>query len=135
MEDPISAGLRHLSQQLTTITITGLVGKELFWPFDPKEETPFWPNLKTFYLFYVRVTPSGKWLFERDGEEDEDELLHEEEPHGSVPDNLFQPEEDQYLDPFRTRASPELMGDFYVSAGHAAQRMPKLSDVIRPCYK
>lgn len=131
IEDPLCASLRQFSQRLTAIALENLtVGKELFWPVNTKDELPFWPNLTTFYLEYTMVTPSGKWLFERNPEENEDEWQidhsEDERQYMHMPSHLLPPVEDQFSEPFRTKVSSELINDFYMSAGRAAQRMPKL---------
>jgi hypothetical protein len=101
IEDPLSAGFRRFSQQLTTVTLNHVtVGRELFWPVNTKDEPPFWPNLTTFVLEYTMVTPSGKWLFERNPEDDEDEwrvsYSEDERRYMHMPDHLLPPTEDQF---------------------------------------
>ncbi|GAD92251.1 predicted protein [Paecilomyces variotii No. 5] len=133
VEDPLSVSLRHFSQQLTTITLTGVVGREFFWPFDSKGQLPFWPNLRDIYLEHKKITPSGQWLFEYNPEDDVNEweplAMYGEDLLRSRPDYLLPPAEDRNINQFRTKASG-LMSDFYVSAGHAAQRMPKLKSMV-----
>jgi hypothetical protein len=132
MEDPLCARLRQFSQQLTTINLENItVGKELFWSLNINEETPFWPNLTKFWMKYTAVTPSGEWLFERDPEEDPndwqiDHSYEENLYENMMPEHLLPPIEDRFHETFRTKVSPELINEFYMSAGRAAQRMPKL---------
>jgi len=103
-----------------------VVGKELFWPINPRDDMqlPSWPNLTTVYLQYGITTPSGEWLFERDPAEDEIEPNVDRED--CLPEHKRRAPEDRVLNAFRMKASSELMNEWYMFSGRAAQRMPRL---------
>jgi hypothetical protein len=141
-EDPLSSSLRSFSQQLTHLCLEDIVvGKELFWPSnsndddndDDGSQLPHWSNLTLFYLTYTTTTPSGQWYFERDpnaSEDEDDDDDDENYDSDSMEDYLMPPEEDRFPNLFRTKPSPQLMNDFYVAAGRAAQQMPKLKVML-----
>ncbi|KAK2765161.1 hypothetical protein FQN54_008860 [Arachnomyces sp. PD_36] len=63
--DPLSAGLRLLSQQLTEFDLRVCASSSLFWPLPQEEATsPFWPNLKRLQVEFSPTTPSGTWFFQ-----------------------------------------------------------------------
>lgn len=132
--DPLSLSLRDFSQQLIGMSCTQcVVGKDLFWPLkDDNIQLPFWPRLKYLHLAYVPVTPSGKWLFEKEepaGDEDDD--YNSDDP-SSIYDDMEEIDkywifpEDRKFKSIRTKFNHELFNEFYISAGKAALRMPKL---------
>lgn len=133
-EDPLSSRLRDFSQQLTAIHLEDIVvGKELFWPIAPKDDTqlPSWPKLTSFRLQYTITTPSGGWYFERNPAEEGEDAdgggdSDLEDQYSRMQEHLRPPLEDRFPQSSRTKVSSELINEFYVSAGRAAQRMPKL---------
>jgi hypothetical protein len=115
-----------------------MIGRELFWPLEAENTTstslPYWPNLTKYTLTISGATPAGTWLFE-------ETPLGENDEHYTLPDrwqdlseHLQPPIEDREGNFFRTTAAPELLRDLYVSAGHAAQRMPRLQHMQLKCY-
>ncbi|GIJ89545.1 hypothetical protein Asppvi_008487 [Aspergillus pseudoviridinutans] len=135
LEDLFSARLRDFSQQLTSLSLQyAVVGKELFWPVNADENTqhPYWPNLTIFRLNFEPRSPSGEWYFERDPNEDVGDDEREEIPLLSV---FFRsPSQDQRARFLRSKASAKLIQEFYISAGTAAQRMPRLQYMVLKCY-
>jgi hypothetical protein len=127
IEDLFSAQLRNFSQQLTSLSLDAVIGKELFWPVNDHGNTqlPYWPNLTRFRLSYGGTSPSGEWYFERDPDEDVNIIL----PH-----YLQQLPEDQRPRHFRSKAIVKLIHEFYISAGRAAQRMPRLEYMRLRCF-
>ncbi|KAL3451861.1 hypothetical protein BJX65DRAFT_303581 [Aspergillus insuetus] len=128
--DLFSVRLRDISQQLTTLNLTAVIGRKLFWPLEAEESSstslPYWPNLTKYTLSLSATTPAGIWTFEENPLEKDDEPYVFEEHWHDLPEHLRPPFEDRNTIYFRTKATPGLLRDFYVSAGHAAQRMPRL---------
>lgn len=62
--DLFSVRLRDLSQQITTIYLRGMVGRELFWPLkaagDSETSLPYWPYLTNYTIFLSGTTPAGE---------------------------------------------------------------------------
>jgi hypothetical protein len=140
LEDLFSARLRDFSQQLTSLSLSdAVIGKELFWPVNHNRNVqfPYWPRLTMFRLNYRATSPSGEWYFERDPNEDVGEEVDEiERPilPGVLPDYLQPPPEDRRLQFLRSKASAKLIQEFYISAGRAAQRMPRLQYMNLTCH-
>ncbi|PKX95425.1 uncharacterized protein P174DRAFT_419363 [Aspergillus novofumigatus IBT 16806] len=126
VEDLLSAQLRGFSQQLTSLSLQyAVVGKELFWPVntDENRQLPFWPNLTTFRLEYRDTSPSGEWHFETG-------RIEEVEDAGAV-----RPLREMIRHPrYRAKAAVERIQEFYISAGRAAQRMPRLQCMDLKCF-
>ncbi|KAF7131456.1 hypothetical protein CNMCM5793_004681 [Aspergillus hiratsukae] len=136
IEDLFSARLRDFSQQLTIFSLNhAVIGKELFWPVndDGNTQFPYWPNLTIFRVSFRGTSPSGEWYFERDPNEDVGDEVEEAE-ETPLPDYLQPPPEDQRERYFRSRASVKLIQEFYISAGKAAQRMPRLQIMNLKCF-
>lgn len=126
-EDIFSAHLREFSQRLTTVHIDcALIGSELFWPINTASlQPPHWPHLTYFYVNYSGGTPSGQWLFERDPDDEEDDI-EESQVIINMPEDEMPLPEDRSSNFFRKKASPSLMNGFYLAAGRAAAHMPCL---------
>ncbi|GFF89698.1 hypothetical protein IFM47457_08237 [Aspergillus lentulus] len=125
MDDLFSAQLRGFSQQLTSLSLQyAVVGKELFWPAttDENSRLPFWPNLTTFRLEYRDTSPSGEWYFEIGP-------IEEVEEGGAV-----RPLRQNWYPRYRAKGSVGLLQEFYISAGRAAQRMPRLQCMDLKCF-
>lgn len=125
MDDLFSAQLRGFSQQLTSLSLQyAVVGKELFWPAttDENSRLPFWPNLTTFRLEYRDTSPSGEWYFEIGP-------IEEVEEGGAV-----RPLRQNRYPRYRAKGSVGLLQEFYISAGRAAQRMPRLQCMDLKCF-
>lgn len=132
--DPLSNSLRTFSQQLTSIYIEHIViSSEFFWPLGSNAEpknAPYWPHLTTLGIFFMPVTPSGLWLFERDPAEeiaDDDENRRDLSLHYE-PDRLPL-REDWHPVNFRLKPNERLMNDFYLAVGHAVGHMPCLREL------
>ncbi|GIK07117.1 hypothetical protein Aspvir_002772 [Aspergillus viridinutans] len=135
IEDLFSAQLRAFSQQLTSLSLdSAVIGKELFWPVndDGNPQLPYWPNLTILSLDYQPTSPSGEWYFERDPNEDLGFEVDERE-ETLLPDYLQPAPEDQRPRFLRSKASVKLIQEFYISAGRAAQRMPRLQYMDLKC--
>jgi hypothetical protein len=134
--DLFSARLRDLSQQLTKINLTAMIGRELFWPLEAENSTslPYWPNLIEYSLGLSGITPAGTWLFEENPAEKDDEPYIIEDSWQDLPEHLQPPVEDRNAVLFRTKAAPELLRDLSLSAGRAAQRMPRLQRMQLKCH-
>ncbi|CAI7636688.1 unnamed protein product [Penicillium viridicatum] len=134
--DPLSSRLREFSQQLTVMGGNQCVlGKELFWPLNgDNPEPPFWPHLTGVSVDYIPVTPCGKWMFEQD--DDAEEPDYDSDSLGSYYDDMddtdqdWVPPEDRKCRLFRTKFVHELFNQYYLSAGKAALRMPKLDSML-----
>jgi hypothetical protein len=125
VEDLFSAQLRDFSRQLTSLSLQyAVVGKELFWPVNTAENTqlPFWPNLTTFRLEYRGTSPSGERYFEIGP-------IEEVEDGGAV-----RPLREIRHPRYRAKAAVELIRELYISAGRAAQRMPRLQCMDLKCF-
>lgn len=63
--DPLSTGLRVLSQRVVNLKIRACVDSTLFWPApdDAKTEPPSWPYLKDLLVEFRPSSPSGTWYF------------------------------------------------------------------------
>jgi hypothetical protein len=63
--DPLSAGLRLFSQNLTSLTLGVQVDSTLFWPSDDESDAaaPTWPHLRELEVEFNMVSPSGAWYF------------------------------------------------------------------------
>ncbi|KAJ6131694.1 hypothetical protein N7471_006909 [Penicillium samsonianum] len=117
--DPLSSRLREFSQQLTVMGGNQCVlGKELFWPLND----------------YIPITPCGKWMFEQDNDAEEPD--YDSDGLGSYYDDMddtdldWVPPEDRKCRLFRTKFVHELFNQYYLSAGKAALRMPKLDSML-----
>jgi hypothetical protein len=106
----------------------------LFSPFSPQGDDinlPFWPNLIKVSVEYPQVTPSGEWLCQREpGEAVDDDTDDAYDSFGvdenDYPEYVRIPLEDRKSTYFRTRIIAGYVDRFYLSAGRAALRMPKL---------
>lgn len=133
--DALSTSLRIFSQQLTSLYLSSLViSSEFFWPLDSDltpGNAPHWPNLTSLRIEYCTVTPYGEWLFERDPDEeiesDSDRSRDLSEFMMSEPQ--LPAREDWATDHFRVIPNARLMNDFYLAAGHAAAKMPRLKEM------
>ncbi|RHZ64675.1 hypothetical protein CDV55_106551 [Aspergillus turcosus] len=140
LEDLFSAQLRDFSQQLTIFSLNHAVtGKELFWPVndDGNTQLPYWPNLTIFRVSFRGTSPSGQWYFERDPNEDVGEESDEAERPllpDLLPGYLQPPPEDRRLQSLRSKPSVKPIQEFYISAGRAAQRMPRLQYMNLACH-
>ncbi|KAJ5776962.1 hypothetical protein N7520_000208 [Penicillium odoratum] len=128
--DLLSSRIREFSQQLTHITIQAVIGREVFWPLYPEGKDvklPFWPNLVSFSVNFVPITPSGDWLFERDPNELDNKIDSEDsDPEGEYPDYVRTVPEDRSGGYIRSKIIPAFFNELYSSAGQAALRMPQL---------
>ncbi|KXG47504.1 uncharacterized protein PGRI_013740 [Penicillium griseofulvum] len=142
--DPLSWRLREFSQQLKVMGGSQCVlGREFFWPLDgDTPEPPFWPHLTDVSFEYLPITPCGKWMFEKD----EDEENYDSDGLGSYYDDMEDTDrdwvapEDRRCNLFRTKPLHGLFNQHYLSAGKAALRMPKLESMFldisnRPRYQ
>jgi hypothetical protein len=124
MEDLFSAQLRNFSGQLTSLCLQyAVVGKDLFWPVndDGNAQAPFWPNLTIFRLEYRETSPSGQRYFEI-------------EPIEDIEDGrALRPLRENWHSRYRAKASMELLQELYISAGRAAQHMPRLQCMDLKC--
>lgn len=136
--DLLSSHLRNFSQQLESLHTTQcVVGPELFSPFSPQDDDtnlPFWPNLIDVIVEYPQVTPSGEWLCQREPEEAVDDDTDGSydyflENENAYPEYVRLPLEDRKRNYFRTRIIAGSVDRFYLSAGRAALRMPKLREM------
>ncbi|CAG8910035.1 unnamed protein product [Penicillium egyptiacum] len=149
--DLLSSHLRNFSQQLESLyTTQSVIGPELFWPFNLQDDgddlkLPFWPNLINVSVEYPQITPSGEWLCQRErGEAVDDDTDNAydsfEDDENDYPEYVRIPLEDRKRTIFRTRIIPDYVDKFYLSAGQAALRMPKLrqmrlvANAARPEY-
>jgi hypothetical protein len=120
----------------------------LFSPISPQDDDidlPFWPNLTDVSVEYPQVTPSGDWLCQREpGEAVDDDRDDAYDSFGDdendYPEYVRIPLEDRKRTYFRTRIIAGYVDKFYLSAGRAALRMPKLrrmrlvTNTTRPEY-
>jgi hypothetical protein len=132
--DLFSTSLRMLSQQLTSLNIYLIVfSLEFFWPLDSDltpQNIPHWPHLTSLSIFYIPVTPYGKWLFERDpAKEVDDDRIEGRDLSLHMEDDELPPREDWNTDIFREKPSARLMNDFYLAAGRALAKMPRLREM------
>ncbi|KIM93602.1 hypothetical protein OIDMADRAFT_137588 [Oidiodendron maius Zn] len=133
-DDALSTSLRIFSQQLTSLYLSSLVvASEFFWPLDSDltpGNAPHWPNLTSLRIEYCAVTPYGEWLFERDPD---DEIESDSDRSWDVSEFMSEPQlrarEDWATDHFRVIPNARLMNDFYLAAGHAAAKMPRLKEM------
>lgn len=137
--DLLSSSLRNFSQRLERLSInqSTVIGPELFWPSNAREDTldvnqPFWLNLKAVRVNYALVTPSGEWLLERDPEktettdEDTDDEYYEDRNNEEelYPESVRIPLEARRLRVFRNKIIASHANKFYILAARAALRMP-----------
>jgi hypothetical protein len=63
--DPLSAGLRTFSQNLTSLTLSAHLDSTFFWPSETeiKAVAPIWPFLQKLDVNFDMVTSSGQWYF------------------------------------------------------------------------
>lgn len=140
--DLLSSCLRELSQRLESLNIGEftVLGPELFWPSSSQEDTllvnrPFWPNLTDVTVSYAPVTPSGKWLLERDPEktetsDDNTDPEYYNAREEQYPESARIPPEDRRPTYFRSKIIASHADKFYISAAWAALRMPKLRHMV-----
>ena len=82
---------------------------------------------------YMPVTPCGKWMFEKDDAEEFDYDIDRFDSYYDYWDDMedthqdWIPPEDRKCRLFRTQLVHELFNQYYISAGKAALRMPKLN--------
>ncbi len=136
--DLFSVRLRDLSQQITTIYLRGMVGRELFWPLkaagDSETSLPYWPYLTNYTIFLSGTTPAGEWFFEEDPNDEDNEPYEPTNSWQRLSERLWPAVEDRDRFMFRKKATPALLRDIYVSAGRAAQRMPRLQHMEIKCF-
>lgn len=140
--DLLSSCLRDLSQRLEILNIkeSTVLGPELFWPSSSQEDTlpvnrPFWLNLRDVTVSYAPVTPSGKWLLERDPEktdptEDNTDPEYYDTREEQYPESVRIPPEDRRSIYFRSKIIASYADRFYISAAWAALQMPKLRRMV-----
>ncbi|KAJ5461020.1 uncharacterized protein N7458_002572 [Penicillium daleae] len=130
--DLLSSCLRDLSQRLEILNIkeSTVLGPELFWPSSSQEDTlpvnrPFWQNLRDVTVSYAPVTPSGKWLLERDPEktdptEDNTDPEYYDTREEQYPESVRIPPEDRRSIYFRSKIIASYADRFYILAAWAA---------------
>ena len=132
--DRFSTSLRIFSQQLTSLNIHLIViSSEFFWPLDSDldpQNTPYWPYLTSLFIFYVPVTPYGKWLLERDPAQEVDDTREDHDWSLHMSEDELPPYEDWNEVTFREIPNARLMNDFYLAAGRAAAKMPRLRKMV-----
>ncbi|KAL4874661.1 hypothetical protein BJY04DRAFT_211876 [Aspergillus karnatakaensis] len=117
-----------------------MVSPEVFWPLGAAEDSettlPYWPNLTNYTISLSGTTPAGEWLFEEDPDADEeiDEPYEFPNTWQDLLQRLWPAAEDRNAYLFRRKATPALLRDIYVSAGRAAQRMPRLQHMAIKCF-
>ncbi|KAJ5970395.1 uncharacterized protein N7479_000313 [Penicillium vulpinum] len=106
----------------------------IFWPLNDDDPKPlFWPHLTSLTLEYIPITPCGQWLFKQDDDVEPD---YDSDSVGSYYDDMddtdqdWVPPEDRKFRRFRTKFVHELFNQYYLSAGKAALRMPKLESML-----
>ncbi|KAF2875901.1 hypothetical protein BDV95DRAFT_484268 [Massariosphaeria phaeospora] len=125
--DPLSASLRILSYNLTSLDIHGVFDSSLFWPYDavPTSLAPTWPHLKMLKVDFDMQTPSGGWYFTGTAPRNEDEEggdTREAPPSG-----------DYYWKIFRTKPDQDTLEPFLLSFAKAAVHMPVLETADLTC--
>ncbi|KGO69799.1 hypothetical protein PITC_042620 [Penicillium italicum] len=133
--DPLSSRLHELSQRLDGFHADrGVFGREVFWPLVAQDniEPPFWPELNRMTLSYVPVTPDGTRMFEKS----EPEQILTFGRHNTIDPRIYEDMDDTDIDwvppeQRRTRwfcrkPNHELFNQYFLAAGKAALRMPKL---------
>lgn len=109
--DPVSAALRQMTYNLTTLYLTGTIDPTIFWPHSSEENSAFftpptWPHLRTISVDFDMTTPSGEWYFT-----------------GTTPTpSLFASQ----FRSFRTTPSPTHIEPLLLAFAKAAQNMPAL---------
>ncbi|KAI5917170.1 hypothetical protein F4810DRAFT_697618 [Camillea tinctor] len=64
--DPLSAGIRMLSENITNLDLQICADSTLFWPSpdEKKRDVPSWPHLKQLRVRFHIISPSGDWYFQ-----------------------------------------------------------------------
>jgi hypothetical protein len=124
--DLLSLNSGALSQQLVTLDLSGIFGIDLF------SHEFSWPKLQRIQLWMFMCTPSGKWMIEKDPEESNYDL--DVEPYEDLSDYMHGhqlPARIHYPNnPCRTLPRQDLIDGFFLAAGKAAARMPKLQSMV-----
>jgi len=148
--DPLSTALLcafSQSQNLTSLTLTGVFDSSLFWPpFHQSSNSlvPSWSNLKSLNVTFDITTPSGYWYFTKEGGWDpeniptlatEDDESDESEDSFILDDQSFDefdPDEDARLsggrpgDIFRNEPNPSRLKPLLLAFAKAQRQMPSL---------
>jgi hypothetical protein len=124
--DLLSFNLGTLSQNLVTLDLSGIFSTDLFSP------NFHWPHLQNLQLWIFMCTPSGDWMIEKDPEDSETELIFE--PYEDLSDYMHDHELPAPIhypnNPCLTLPRQDLCDDFFLAAGKAVARMPKLGRVV-----
>jgi hypothetical protein len=124
--DLLSLNLGALSQQLVTLNLSGIFSNDLF------SHEFSWPQLQRLELWMFMCTPSGDWMIEKDLEESDHEL--DVEPYEDLSDYMhghLLPARIHYPNnPCRTLPRQDLIDGFFLAAGKAVARMPKLQSMV-----
>lgn len=133
--DPLSSRLHELSQRLYGLHADrGVFGREVFWPLVTQDnaELPSWPELNRMTLSYVPITPGGTRMFEKNEPEQILTLDH----HSTIDPTIYEEMDDTDIDwvpPgqrrnrwFRRKPNHEMFNEYFLTAGKAALRMPKM---------
>jgi hypothetical protein len=124
--DSLSLNLGALSQQLVTLDLSGIFSNDLF------SHELNWPHFQRLQIWMFMCTPSGDWMIEKDPEGSDYDLdvkpyeklsdyMHEHQ----LPARMYYPN-----NPCRTLPRKDLVDNFFLAAGLAAARMPKLQSMV-----
>jgi hypothetical protein len=124
--DLLSLNLGALPQQLVTLDLSGILRNDLF------SHGFSWPHLQRLQLWMFMCTPSGEWMIEKDPADSDSDL--DVEPYEDLSDHMHEhqlPARIHYPNnPCRTLPRKDLVDDFFLAAGMAAARMPKLQSMV-----
>lgn len=144
--DPLSSGLRVLSQRVVNLEIRACVDSTVFWPAveDPTSESPSWPFLEHFSFSFRPVLPSGTWYLEgprgegRDANRFEITQAHyppvEDNAEDETCDEIWDWEGGRFEEfspnMFRIMPCDEVIGPFLEAFAKALANMPALESVF-----
>jgi hypothetical protein len=124
--DLLSFNLGALSRQLVTLDLSGIFSNDLF------SHEFNWPQLQRVQLWIFMCTPSGDWMIEKDPQDSDTELFAE--PYEDLSDYMHNHELPAPIhypnNPCRTLPRQGLIDAFFLSAGKAAAKMPKLQSMV-----
>jgi hypothetical protein len=124
--DLLSFNLGALSQNLVTLDLSGIFSTDLFSP------DFHWPHLQNLQLWIFMCTPSGAWMIEKDPEDSETEL--DFEPYEDLSDYMHDHELPAPIhypnNPCLTLPRQDLTDAFFLAAGKAVAKMPKLRSMV-----
>jgi hypothetical protein len=93
---------------------------------NPNSPPPHWPNFTSLSITCIPITSLGQWLFERDPDEEIDEIDWGKDPYLYMEEDELPAPEDRRHNLFRHVASSGLINELYIAAGKATTSMPAL---------